>query len=41
VSAEFAVEDNPKKIAARLKDELKLAIGKVALGSKVGSPGKT
>ncbi len=41
VSAEFAVEDDPKKIAARLKGELKLAIGKVALGSKVGSPSKT
>ena len=34
VSAEFAVEDDPKKIATRLKGELKLALGKVTLGRK-------
>lgn len=34
VSAEFAVEDDPKKIATRLKGEIKLALRKVILGRK-------
>ena len=32
VAAEFAVEDDPKKIATRLKGEIKLALRKVVLG---------